>query len=96
MSFDRASLRMWEWVRVAALAALLAWTTASLGGYLAGTRGVAAMLTAGLLAIHLLAPGPSGRTHPGGWLWIPFLLYAAVNVAWVTPVGWLGWMDWCM
>jgi len=94
MSFDRASLRMWEWVRVAALAALLAWTTASLGGYLAGTRGVAAMLTAGLLAIHLLAPGPSGRTHPGGWLWIPFLLYAAVNVAWVTPVGWLGWMDW--
>jgi hypothetical protein len=32
--------------------------------------------------------------HPAGVWFIPFLIYAAVNVAWITPVRWLGWIDW--
>lgn len=32
--------------------------------------------------------------HPAGWLLVPFLVYAAGNVLWVTPVRWLGWRDW--
>jgi O-antigen ligase len=35
-----------------------------------------------------------GGFHPAGWLLVPFLVYAAANVAWVTPVPWLGWRDW--
>src|SRR5208283_1509576 len=33
------------------------------------------------------------RPRPG-WLFVPFLAYAAANAAWVTPVRWLGWTDW--
>lgn len=32
--------------------------------------------------------------HPAGWLFLPFLVYAAGNVLWVSPVRWLGWLDW--
>lgn len=32
--------------------------------------------------------------HPAGWWLVPFLGYAAVNVAVVSRVGWLGWWDW--
>jgi len=32
--------------------------------------------------------------HPAGWLLVPFAIYAAINAAWITPVGWLGWRDW--
>ncbi|HVU36353.1 MAG TPA: O-antigen ligase family protein [Opitutaceae bacterium] len=39
--------------------------------------------------------GSSRRAfHPAGYWFIPFLVYAAANVAWVTPVRWLGWSDW--
>jgi hypothetical protein len=38
-----------------------------------------------------LTPPP---LHPAGWLLVPFLIYAAANVCWVTPVPWLGWQDW--
>ena len=32
--------------------------------------------------------------NPAGWWLVPFLGYAAVNVAVVSRVGWLGWWDW--
>ncbi|MEY2878060.1 MAG: hypothetical protein RLZZ15_440, partial [Verrucomicrobiota bacterium] len=32
--------------------------------------------------------------HPAGVALLPFLAYAALNVAIVTPVRWLGWRDW--
>ena len=34
------------------------------------------------------------RWNPAGWWLVPFLGYAAVNVAVVSPVGWLGWWYW--
>jgi len=65
-----------------------------LGGVLPGTRMVTAALTAALIASHFVDPVRGLRAHPAGWLFIPFLAYAAANVAWVTPVRWLGWSDW--
>lgn len=80
------------------LAANLAWTTLCLGGYRAETMPVTVALTAALLAVHALerafareaAPG----AHPAGWLFVPFLIYALINVLWVAPARWLAWMDW--
>ncbi|ACB77838.1 O-antigen ligase family protein [Opitutus terrae] len=42
-----------------------------------------------------LAPRPGDVSlHPASWLVLPFLVYAAANVAWISPVPWLGWRDW--
>jgi len=38
--------------------------------------------------------GNAGRLHPAGWMFVPFLSYALINVFWITPVRWLGWFDW--
>lgn len=84
----------WEWARVALLSANLLWTTLCLGGSLPGTRVAMVVLTAALLAVHLADPLRGMRAHPAGWLFAPFLVYAAANVAWVSPVRWLGWIDW--
>jgi O-antigen ligase len=89
-----ASGALFERARAALLAADLAWTTRGLGGFMAGTQVTMAALTGALVAVHLLDPVRGTRGHPAGWLFIPFLAYAAVNVAWVTPVRWLGWTDW--
>lgn len=51
-------------------------------------------LTAALIAVHLGDTTRIRRAHPAGWLFVPFLVFAAANVAWVTPVRWLGWFDW--
>jgi O-antigen ligase len=58
--------------------------TSTLTGLLLGLHGVA----------RLLFPAGQGRSHPAGWIFLPFLAYAAMNVLWVTPVRWLGWHDW--
>jgi hypothetical protein len=84
----------WEWTRTALLSANIAWTTLCLGGFLPGTKIVMAALTALLVAVHFFDPRSGGRAHPAGWLFIPFIAYAAANVLWVTPVRWLGWGDW--
>lgn len=84
----------WEWTRAALLSANLLWTALCLGGVLPGARAVTSVLTAALVAAHLLDPARGVRAHAAGWLFLPFLAYAACNVAWVTPVRWLGWTDW--
>src|SRR5476651_1817886 len=86
----------WEWTQIALLAANLAWTTLCLGGYRPETMVVTSVLTGALLAVHGLARAisPVPRAHPAGWLLLPFLVYAAVNAQWLTPVRWLGWRDW--
>lgn len=84
-----------EWAQALILSANLAWTTLCLGGYRAETMGVTILLT-GLLAAVGLARGSANReaAHPVSlWVW-PFVVYAAANVFWVSPVPWLGWFDW--
>jgi hypothetical protein len=83
-----------EWARTALLSANLLWTTLCLGGFLPGARILMTVLTAALVAVHFADPARGARAHPAGWLFVPFLAYAAANLAWVTPVRWLGWFDW--
>jgi tetratricopeptide (TPR) repeat protein len=93
----RGSVRsrgLFEGARVALLTANLAWTTLSLGGFLPGSRVGMSVLTAALAAVHLADPDRAPRAHPAGWLALPFLIYAAANVIWVSPTRWLGWFDW--
>ncbi|MBS0631832.1 MAG: O-antigen ligase family protein [Verrucomicrobia bacterium] len=87
---------VWEWALTAVLAANLAWTTLCLGGVRPDTWLVTSALNGLLFLIFFLsrAAVPGARLHPAGWLLAPFLAYAAVNAAWVTPVPWLGWWDW--
>jgi tetratricopeptide (TPR) repeat protein len=98
----------WQWLQVALLVANLWWTTLCLGGYRPETMVITSGLTGLLLWVHFLGrifavPGTSqeslrnrARAHPAGWLLLPFLAYAAINAAWITPVPWLGWHDWLM
>jgi O-antigen ligase len=88
----------WEWTQAALLAAGLIWTTLCLGGYRAETMVVTSALNAALLVTYFLsrAFGCAPRTHLAGWFFLPFLIYAATNVAFVTPVPWLGWRDWLL
>lgn len=92
----RASV--WEWAQTALLAANLAWTTLCLGGYRAETMVVTSALNALMLGVHFgsraFVSTPWRPWHPAGLLLLPFLVYAWVNVLWVTPVRWLGWHDW--
>jgi O-antigen ligase len=87
-----------EWIQFALLAASLVWTTLCLGGYRPETMVVTSALNGALLAVHLLgramARTPAERAHLAGWLLLPFLAYAALNVVSVSPVRWLGWQDW--
>ncbi len=86
--------RGFEVARTAILSANLAWTTLCLGGFMPGTKVVMAALTAALVAVHVADPLRGARAHVAGWILVPFLAYAAANVAWVTPTRWLGWTDW--
>lgn len=88
----------WEWAQSALLALTLAWTTLGLGGYLPSTMVTTAPLLGALFVLHLV-PRIVGRDaalpiHPAGWLMLPFVVYAAGNAWWVSPVPWLAWFDW--
>jgi hypothetical protein len=83
-----------EWARTGLLSANLLWTTLCLGGFLPGARVPMTVLTAALIAVHFADTARGARAHPAGWLFVPFLAYAACNLAWVSPVRWLGWFDW--
>jgi Lipid A core - O-antigen ligase and related enzymes len=98
-------VRGWEWAQVALLAGNLTWTTLCLGGYRPETMVVTTALTGALLVVHLVGfallreqlagrDGGVARLHPAGWCLLPFLAYAAANVALVSPVKWIGWRDW--
>ena len=84
----------WEWARTALLAADIAWTTLCLGGYMPGTRMGMIGMTALVLAAYFCDPNRPQKSHPAGWLFVPFLAYAAWSAAWMTPVHWMGWTDW--
>jgi tetratricopeptide (TPR) repeat protein len=89
----------WEWIQTALLLVNLAWTTLCLGGFRPETMVVTSAWNGLLLAVHLAGrslaeEGSRRRAHPAGWWMLPFLIYAAANVLWVTPVPWLGWRDW--
>lgn len=86
-----------EWLLVVLLGGNLIWTTLCLGGYRPETMLVTSLLTAAALVVHLLGcvlRGSPLRGHWVGWMFTPFVAYAAVNVLWLTPVRWLGWHDW--
>ena len=90
---------MIEWILVVMIGVNLAWTTICLGGYRPETMLITSMLTASTLAVHLAARRWSdngNRFHSAGWFCLPFLLYAAANVYWISPVRWLGWYDWIL
>lgn len=92
------SLAILESLQLGLLAINLFWTTLCLGGYRPETMVVTSGLTAGLLGLHFAgrffhAP-VLPRWHAWGWLPLPFLVYAAANATWITPVPWLGWHDW--
>lgn len=96
MTEDTPSARAtWcEWARACVLSANIAWTMLCLGGADPRSRVVTAALTAVLVALHFADPRCGTRAHAAGCLFLPFIAYAAMNAAWVTPVGWLGWTDW--
>ncbi|MEO7698223.1 MAG: O-antigen ligase family protein [Opitutus sp.] len=66
---------------------------------------VTSALTGLLLIVHLVSMARRAastetsavnvrRVHPASWSVIPFLVYAAANVLWITPVPWRGVLDW--
>lgn len=82
-----------EWAIVALVAAALGWTTYGLGGYVAETMTVTCVLVMAAFAVAHLAAA-SGRVQRASWWVLPFLIYGAANVIWVTPMRWRGWLDW--
>jgi Lipid A core - O-antigen ligase and related enzymes len=84
-----------EWMIAGLLAANLAWTTICLGGARAETMVIGWALTGATLALQLAYGAWKGRaTHRAGWWLLPFLVYAAISVAVITPVPWIGKRDW--
>ena len=88
----------WEWGQTALIAITLAWTTLCFGGYRPETMVVTVALNTLMLGRHFgrrAVGGARGQGfHPAGWWLMPFLVYAAANAQWITPVRWLGWHDW--
>ena len=86
-----------EWLIVGLILANVWWTTLCLGGYRPETLVISYGLAAAALVVWLLtvvfAAGPV-RLNLAGLIPLPFLLYAAANAGWVSPVPWLGWWDW--
>src|SRR5690606_34644987 len=91
--------------QVALLEGNLTWTTLCLGGYRPETMVVTTAPSGALLVVHLLGrvmlreevavrSAEVARVHPAGWWLLPVPAYAAVNVAVVSPVKWIGWRDW--
>jgi O-antigen ligase len=79
------------------LAACIGWTTLCLGGYRPETVLVPALVIAALVVALLLARAVGVRREPfdPAGLWpLPFLVYAGINAAFLSPVAWLGWADW--
>lgn len=90
-----SSAAIGEWIVAVLLAANLVWTVLCLGGYRPETMVAGWLFTAAALAVQLGFGAWEGRRPHEAALWLlPFLGYAAFNVAAVSPVPWLGWRDW--
>lgn len=91
------SARLGEGWLAGLVLANLWWTTLCLGGYRPETMPVTVTLNAAAVLVWLGLAAWRRRglhLHAAALATLPFLLYAAVNVGWVTPVRWLGWQDW--
>jgi O-antigen ligase len=86
-----------EWGLTIILAAVVAWTTLCLGGYLSRTMVVSGPAILGLaaLAAGLQAWRPV-RFGAADWLPVPFLLFALASVLWLAPAKWLAWREWLL
>ncbi len=92
-----ASASPLEWTAVALLSANLGGTLWCLGGYRPEARLISGLLLTVALTVLVtdrVLRRDAHAWHPAGFWLMPFLVYAAVNVLVVTPVPWLGWMDW--
>ncbi len=90
-----------EWILLAGLMAVVAWTTLCLGGYMAKTMIVTspAVLGLGALGGLLWAAGQGGESpvlNRAVLLPVPFLLYALASVIWQAPAPWLAWREWLL
>jgi O-antigen ligase len=97
MAGRRARVGVGEGLLAGLVLANLWWTTLCLGGYRPETMPVTVVLNALALVVWLGLEGwrqRGLRLHAAALATLPFLVYAAVNVGWVTPVPWLGWRDW--
>lgn len=87
----------WEWVVAGLLTANLSGSLLANGGYGARFEILTSLGTAVVLAVYaasrIFGRDAVRRWHPAGWLPLPFVAYAAVNVAWFTPTPWLGQRD---
>ncbi|MDD2764403.1 MAG: O-antigen ligase family protein [Opitutaceae bacterium] len=86
-----------EWLLVVLVLASLWWTTLCLGGYRPETMLVTVILNVATFIVWLALAAwrrRGIRPHVAALATLPFLAYAAVNAAWMTPVPWLGWRDW--
>lgn len=84
-----------EWCVAVLLSANLVWTSLCLGGVRAETMAWSWALTGVTLALSLALAALHGvRPHRASWVFAPFLICAAANLAFVTPVRWLGARDW--
>jgi O-antigen ligase/cytochrome c-type biogenesis protein CcmH/NrfG len=84
-----------EWIIAGLLAGNVAWTTLCLGGVRPETMVLSWGLTGITLALQLVTSAWSGgRAHPAGFWLLPFLVYAAISVAAITPVPWIGKREW--
>ncbi len=92
---DRTSATLGDWTTGVLLSLNLVWTTLCLGGYLPGTMVWTWVLNVAALIVQIGTAAWSGRRyHPAGWMLVPFIVYAAANAIWVSPVPWLAWRDW--
>ncbi len=86
-----------EWVLVLGLAAMFAWTTLCLGGYLAATMVTTAWALWGLTALGAVLFALRPRAfNPVALLPVPFLLFALASVLWLAPAKWLAWREWLL
>ena len=89
--------RLLGWAQTAGLAAVVAWTTLCLGGYLADTMVVSGpvVLALGALAALEYSCRPY-RLQVVWFLPVPFLIYAFCSVWWIAPAKWLAWREWLL